>query len=343
MSVNADTSWRRSLRGNDAFRWQPGRSFEPGYREWHHFCVLGEQLDVLLNFSVLGANRYRPAAAQVMALVRRERWKGGAERVSVDDLEIRIGRLTARFGESRIECDGDGDYHVHVALRDHGIEVDAVLRPVTEPFVVHDADPAGDARLSWLVVPHLRASGRVTVDGVARSFEDAPAYHDHNWGRWGTEGVWDWGFGLPLRGEPDGAVLFVRLSDRARTEVRVQGLFLWEGASLRRVVRDGDLRFSEAGSVVTRDACKVPAVLRLLAPGDITGTPAELSIAYVDGADSGVVRFASEQVAQVLTPEDTYPGLLKISEVSASFELSGTLGGKPIRSKGRGLFEHVTG
>lgn len=340
VSSRADMKWHQDLCWNDAFRWQPSRARQPGYREWHHFCILDEQMDALVNFSIVDGNEHRPAVGQVMALVRHGRWQGGVERIPIEDVDIRVGRLQARFGESRLDC--DGHYYVRVVLRQHGIAVDVRLRPVTEPFVAHNVDPAGGAPLSWLVVPRLVATGRVTAGTFTRSFEGAPAYHDHNWGRWGTEGVWDWGFGLSVGDDPECSVVFVRLSDRSRTEVRVQGLFLWDGASLRRVVRDGDLRFSELGSLVTDRLCKVPPVLRLLAPGNITGTPGQLEIAYADRGDCGVARFVSEQAAQVLAPEDDYPGLLVINEVSAAFELSGTLGGRQVRCQGRGIFEHVT-
>ncbi len=47
---------------------------------------------------------------------------------------------------------------------------------------------------SGYVVPMLdaRAAGRLCVGSSCRELEGAPAYHDHNWGRW--SGVtWDWG------------------------------------------------------------------------------------------------------------------------------------------------------
>jgi hypothetical protein len=39
-----------------------------------------------------------------------------------------------------------------------------------------------------------RARGRVCLGGSCRALEQAPAYHDHNWGTW-ADVTWEWGHG----------------------------------------------------------------------------------------------------------------------------------------------------
>jgi hypothetical protein len=48
--------------------------------------------------------------------------------------------------------------------------------------------------ISGYVVPGLSAtaSGKICVESSCRTFRDAPAYHDHNWGVW-RDVTWEWG------------------------------------------------------------------------------------------------------------------------------------------------------
>jgi hypothetical protein len=339
IETGTDFSWRPDLGWSDAFRWDSHRSTAPGFREWHHYCVVGADIDVLINFSILGAIGPRATTGQVAVLVRRDTWHGGVERLPVDGLDVSFGPLCASFGPGRVHY--DGAYHVHLAPAEGRPSCDLHFQPVTRPFIAHNIDSSGATSLSWLVVPHLLVTGTVVVGGETHTFHDAPGYHDHNWGHWGIDSVWDWGFGLADAGETPCSVVFVRLLDRARAEVRVQGLFLWDGASLRRVFRDADLRFRSTGRLETPGLYKLPPVLRLLAPGTVTGVPERLEIGYDDPTDGGVVRFSSEAAAQIVAVQDRYPDLLEINEVSAHFEIEGMLGGRALVSRGRGIFEHV--
>jgi hypothetical protein len=338
MAPAATKRWVLDLCDADAFRWAPQHATEPGFREWHHFCVLGADVDVLINFNILGGHGGRPAAGQVAVLVGRGAWHGGVERIALPELRVRAGQVSASFGDNHLTY--DGEYHVRVAAG--GVTCDLHFRPVAEPFLANNIDPASATSLSWLVVPRLLVTGSLAVDGQLHTFCDAAGYHDHNWGRWGVECVWDWGFGLPDDVQSAHSAVFVRLCDRARSEVRLQGLFMWEGARLRRVIRDGDLRFESAGALSTPTLYKVPPVLRLLAPGTSTGVPGRLDVAYADGDERGVLRFVSQGAAQLLAPEERPGGVLAINEVSASFEIDGDLGGRAVHACGRGLFEHVT-
>jgi hypothetical protein len=73
------------------------------------------------------------------------------------------------------------------------VELDLTVEPEPHryfpPVVLREG-----ASLSGYAVPALsaRAWGRLCVNGTCRRLQDAPAYHDHNWGVW--RGVtWEWG------------------------------------------------------------------------------------------------------------------------------------------------------
>src|SRR5262249_36705713 len=137
----------------------------------------------------------------------------------------------------------DGAYHLHAALRGRPITLELVARPVVWPALAPNIPLPDGPPLHWVVVPRLVATGRGTVAGRTHAFTDVLAYHDHNWGHflWGQDMSWEWGFALPSDATVPWSLVFVRLTNRARTHALAQGMFLWHGRRQRRVFREHDV------------------------------------------------------------------------------------------------------
>ena len=76
--------------------------------------------------------------------------------------------------------------------------MDLVLHPMSMPGRAPNLTREDGPPIHWVVIPRLRAEGTIEIDGVVHHLQNAPAYHDHNWGywSWGDDFAWEWGFGL---------------------------------------------------------------------------------------------------------------------------------------------------
>ena len=106
-----------------------------GHKEWLHFCVLGRDIDLLVNFSLSDPPpRDRgTTAARVSVLVRAGEWDGDVETVPASTVRISVGRVDLRFGSSTLRFH-DGVYTVTARLDARAIAVDLVLHPETQPI-----------------------------------------------------------------------------------------------------------------------------------------------------------------------------------------------------------------
>ncbi len=324
--------------GRDNFRRSSTARGLPDYREWQHFMVLGDGVDIVVNFSLVGSAT--APVGRVLLLVHEAGWGGDLEVISEDALEVRSGMIDARFGDSRLAF-RDGAYEISVRLRS-GISADLRLRPAGPPFVAHNLELGDGALRSWLVVPRAIADGEVRRAGRTTPVRSAPAYHDHNWGAWGGDLLWDWGFGLPTRADASRwSVVFGRLIDARRGAVLVQALFVWEHGVLRRLFRDAQIRVTTEGILRAGTSFKVPAVMGLLHPGQLVDVPRRLGVDAEDGGDRVALRYEPAAVAQVLLPRPEDLGTTEIDETTGALSLAGTVRGEAVDLHGRGAFEVV--
>lgn len=330
----------------DYFRRSPARVGGPGeFKEWMHFCIYGDDLDLLVNFSEV--DDIRPGArgrsvARMTVLARTDRWVGGVEEVPADALHVAGGRVSARFGDSAVWF-ADGRYHVRVRLREHAIAAELTLRPITTPAPIHNVSVGDGPPIHWIVIPRLLTTGTVTVAGRTHHLADAPAYHDHNWGHfgWGRDFAWEWGFGLPAAPSDPWSFVFARLSNRGRTRTRMQTLFLWRDAHARCAFRDAQIRVRHHGLHRATRVHKVPPVMALVSPGAATDVPAAMQI-DAENADGHVhVRFTPAEVAQVIIPNDHDLGVTIINEVAGRFALDAVIRGEPVELRCRSIFEFL--
>jgi hypothetical protein len=338
---------RAALR-HDFFRRSPFAWGGRGeHKEWHHFCILGAGVDLLVNFSA--SDDVRDGAARgaelprVTVLVRTTEWDGDVDTFAAAQTHIQGGRIHAALGSNRLEF-RDGEYHLSVALQDRPVCGELVLRPETTPCLAPNIPLPEGPPLHWVIVPRLRGRGTLRVGTRDYDLDDVLAYHDHNFGhfRWGHAFSWIWGFCLPTSAANPWSLAFVRLSNRLRTRALAQGMFLWRGAGLGRVFRDRDieLRMSREYLEVPR-VFKIPRVMHLLAPDQRADVPRWVEMEARADGDVLCLRFDAEHLAQVVLPSETDLSVTIINEVTGKATLHGRVAGEPVAVEGRGVCEFL--
>lgn len=322
-----------------------------GHKEWLHFCVYGDEVDVLVNFSLVDDAREGAAPgteyARVVVLVRDPAlggWDGDVELFDPAEVFAQGGGVRMHFGRNRVLFDeASGVYRIDVRLRRRPITVSLALEPLSLPSLANNIQLDPGPPINWLVLPRMRARGEVTVGPRTHRFEAAPAYHDHNWGRfaWGRDFAWEWGFGLPTDPSNPWTMVFVRLSNRAHTRAFMQAVFLWRGAQQHRVIRAGDLRVRREGFLRPGRVFKVPRAMALVSPGTATDVPARLLIEGEADGDAVRCEFEATDLAQVIIPNDHDPGVTIIHEVSGAVRVGGTVRGERVEMEGRAIFEFL--
>ncbi len=345
----ANPAITRALRRSDYFRRSPAAVGGPGgHKEWMHFCVYSEAVDVLINISFVddlhSVDAARPASlGRWILLARTDGWHGDIDTYA-DESELRVfaGQLDARLGDNEVRF-RDGVYELRGALRDRPLAVDLRLEPVTFPSLVHNVQVEDGPPIHWLVLPRLLASGTITVGSRTFPVLEAPAYHDHNWGHfgWGRDFAWEWGFGLPADPEVPWSVVFVRLGDRMRTRSMMQGLMLWKDARQHRLLRDHEVEVRHEGLLRPDRLFKVPGVMGLISPGLATDIPRRTIIAARSGEDHLEAVFHAEDVAQVILPNDADLGVTIINEVAGALVVEGRVRGEAVHMSGRTIFEYL--
>lgn len=315
------------------------------HKEWLHFCVTGESLEVIANFSLMDG------VPRVALIVRtgKDQWHGDVELIPPDLAHVERGTMNLDFGHNTLRFTERG-FELSIALSDRPLTAKLVLEPRTMPLLRPNTPLEGGA-IHWVVVPRLSARGTVIVGRERFELDRAPAYHDHNWGQfaWGDDFAWQWGFGLPASGssasdhdEDALALAFVRLIDRARASDVGHGLFFWRGDRQERIFREGELTVTPSGYLRKSAIKKFPAPMALLAPEQLTDVPAKIGILARGRGDEVEAVFTSEELVQLVIPNDRDLGVTVINEVSGRYAVRGMLNGRTIEFQGRGFFEVLT-
>jgi hypothetical protein len=315
------------------------------YKEWHHFVVHGEQLRLIVNFSLtdrMGADGIE-TVPRVIALVRRDTTVGAVETLAPKDFEMRTGTVAAAFGPNSFALI-DGAYELTVALPAIGLRARLRLVPASTPFVVNNQPLAPGSRLSWLFVPRLEAHGDVWIGETRVSLRGAPAYHDHNWGRfrWGDDFGWVWGSVLPARASDPWTIVFMRMTDRLRQRATRQGLYVWHDRQAVAMWRDAAVMVEHDGLLRRPPGLTLPPVMRVLRPGAASDLPARFVVRGHQGGDHVVLRFEPADYVRIVVPSETDElGTVVLNEVSGRVEATGTIGGRVLDLRGSGVFEFL--
>jgi len=318
------------------------------HKEWHHFVILSGEIDLLVNFSCCDdARRDAPQGAEfprLVLLVRHHTWDGDVEQFSSEQARVRGGQIDFAFAHNRLRFH-DGAFEISAALEHRPVAVEMRLTPVAMPAYAPAIPMIDGPPLNWVVAPRLRVSGSVTLRGRRFDLDGAPAYHDHNWGRflWGHDVSWEWGFVLPECDDVPWCMTFVRLTNRARTRALAQQLLLWRNEHLVALFREPDLEpRTDLGHLRPSGVLKVPRVMALLAPETRVDVPRwfEMHARRTNG-DWLECRCEARDVAQVVIPSETRLGVTIFNEVLARTTVRGSLAGEPLDFRGRSVLEFI--
>ena len=341
----------RLLLDTDYFRRSPSRLGGRGeHKEWQHFIVHTQGMNLLINFSLLDEvlpGRMQPVeVARLIVLVHGEAgWEGDLERFDEQDVEVEAGHLHARFGRNSVRFE-QGVWHLSLALRERPVSIELELVPVTIPAFSAHRPLAPGRPISWLFLPRLEARGTVTCGGRTVRVDGAPTYHDHNWGhfRWEDDFCWEWGSAVPREASNAWSAVLVRMANRSRTAVRYQALFLWKGVESLRVFRDEELRFLAPSGFQPGRTFSLPRPLALLVPGSAADLPRTLEVHAQGRGDGLVLTFTPQHAARLLLPAETsLERLTTIHEVLGPVSLRGQVRGETVEMDGPGVFEFVRG
>jgi len=318
------------------------------HKEWHHFLVETPELLLLVNLSLseepdptTGRER-TTGRLKVLVRDRGGGWDGDVEVYDASSLRAQSGRVDVDFGPHAIRFDGER-YTIALALAERPITVELTLRPTAAPLLIRHVRLAPGKPLSWVMVPRLVATGTVTHRGRVHRLDEAPAYHDHNWGYfgWGDDFTWEWGTALPSVSSR-WSVALVRTTDRARTRTLLQALYLWRGARLVRLFRGDELTLAHEGAARPAAILKVPRVMALVEPGLAADVPARVRLeARAPGAELALT-IDSVDLAQILMPdEEARASVTTLNQVYGRLTLRGRVDGEEVALEAPGVFEYI--
>lgn len=169
--------------------------------EWHYFNVLSPDASrwAFITFLVGGDVRGEKWGGQLLVTLHE---RGKAPRRFVTNVpreRVRFSLRDAdvRIGEGSVTVLPDGRYAIKSVGRETGtgasLSLDLVVTPAQRVEFPGATLVSGDFT-SGYAVPALRATatGSICVAATCDRYDDAQAYHDHNWGGW--RGVtWEWG------------------------------------------------------------------------------------------------------------------------------------------------------
>ena len=319
------------------------------HKEWLHFVVHSDEVELLVNLSLVDDTRANATPGQEFArtvvLTRDQEWDGAIELSEPDEVEVKGGDIHMRFGEN-LATYRDGTYQVRARMQSRPIAIDLQLEPCSFPALSNNIRLELDDRpINWMVIPRLEATGVATIGDRTYRLDRAPAYHDHNWGHfdWGKNFAWEWGFSLPPSVDCPWSLVFVRLADRGHTRALTQGLFLWNHEKHFRIFRGSDMVVSPTG-FLRQTPFRLPGIMNVLSPGAASDVPQRLEARAEGDGDWAEFCFDADDVAQVCIPNDTDDAAVTvINEVGGNLALEGEVRGQQIEMKGRAMFEFVRG
>jgi hypothetical protein len=333
----------------DYLRRSPARFGGEGpHKEWHHFVVHADGLELLVNFSLIDdpwqSSAGSAETARLIVIARSDAWRGTVDTIAAGGCEILEGGHRARFpcGDIRFV---NGRYTMEFETGDGSLSGRLQFVPESEPALANNQSLSAGKMLRWLFVPRLSCRGRVRAGSRTFTMTSALAYHDHNWGvfQWGDDFSWDWGSILPLEPVSPWSAVFMSMGDRGRSLARCRGLYLWRGAAPFRIFRDAELRVTSVGLFDGSASLRLPPVMALLGPLRVKDVPARLEVTAAGEGDRVHMRFDAREVAQIVIPDEIdLSRVTVLNEVLGDVTLEGRARNKKVLIEGNGVFEFIS-
>lgn len=331
---------------SDAFRFEtmaPSAEAQPR-QEWHHFIVHGDGSRIILNLSIAdteGLADPRPAVRFVLLVHRPGSWSGWVENVDYEAVELSGKGPEARFDSSHLRFEESG-YDLDLRLPESQVHGRLHFRPRSESMIKAN-QPLGSGRFTWLLVPRLDVDGHLWAGGIRYSMRSAPAYHDHNWGRfrWGDDFGWHWGAFLGSDRSNPWSLVYWRMMDRGHLTTHGQGVALWRHDEPIAVFRDGAVQVESEGLVRKPPGTTVPSVMSIVAPGTASDIPRSLRVRARRGGDRIDALVTVEEYGRIVVPVNGPGPNVVLHEVSARVETSGRVEGHEVEMEGTGVFEFL--
>jgi hypothetical protein len=264
----ATSSQPSAFARGDSARASAGKPAASGWAEWLYFN--GRSVDGRLRFylSFIAGAPNRSGTRPITARLQLER-DGQSTNYSavseVDDRELLARAPDLDVGENHVRLEGT-QYRITLALLGEKtaepargtLTLDAPPGRSLPPAAIHGAG----GWVSGYVVPVLSGTfnGRIQIGAETIAIENAPGYHDHNWGFW--EGVhWQWG----QVASGDLSIVYGRVFPPASIAdpQRVPGFLGLLG-------RDGPMAFSTDVTITEEDDGGVPRAIHVRARGEET-------------------------------------------------------------------------
>jgi hypothetical protein len=335
----ASQAVRSILERSDYWRRSPATAGgSAGHKEWSYFCVFGESVTLIANFSIMdhpsltGRDSGRIEDARVAVLAREVsgRWHGGIDQYAPESVSVPAGKIAATFGQSSLAFD-EGVYRLRLRTGTD-LEADLSLKPQARPAVTRSVPLGMMEPMRWLVVPRLTASGDVRLCGRHHHISGCPAYHDHNWGRfaWGGDFAWEWGIALTSASSTPWSLIYYRITDRGRHQAISQGLLLWRHAYHSRTFQDREIQVRSLGLLRPTRPLRVPGIAALAIPGTAADIPQAVTVQANSENEEFEVTFELDNCAQIAVPNDSDGGFTAIWEVHGRARATGTIRGEKI-------------
>lgn len=329
---------------------RPPSSVEPNasaYKDWLHLNFADPQTGAigLINTSLHGPPWEEQGRAVGVALAHFPQfgWKSHVEILPSSQANIAPASISLR--DIAVAMDPRTS-RIHVSSRgsSNPIQAHFTVEPRGAPLDFEREMPLGSGWISWRLISDMSLGGEWTVQEHPQILQNAPAYHDHNWGRWhwGDDFGWEWGCFLRNPAHRSGAAfVFARTTDRTHRRLGKPFLAVDHPSAHRRFGADSI-------TVDTRGQLDVP-LHRI--PGGMAALhqemaepslPASVRIRAAQGADSVVILFVGRAAAQIITADPYTGGYSFIHEIVGEYSSSGHLGNVTLETSGYAVFEYVT-
>ena len=319
----------------------PEAAGDPTWAEWHYFNVItpDRRQWAFITYMLAGAVGDSAGRWGGQLLVTLHEQGRPARRftstVSARDVRFSTTDANLRIGEARVDVLPDGRYALHGTARENGagtpVTIDLVVAPAEGAYFPGASLTSGV--VSGYVVAGLRAdgTGSICVGGSCTRYDNAQAYHDHNWGIW--RGVtWQWG--AARAGEYTFLYGRVESSDSSTTTPSLV-VYLVDRQGFLALFRPRDIRYVDGRT--TRVG------------GTVIRTPSSAEMVDVRGADTLRISQAIEDA----TATDTRaPGVERgdglasraiarpyFVQMKGTATISGRIRGTPLAGRGAGFFE----